>query len=54
MNFYGWLKNRAQENTGITDITMGNPDQNNTLGQMNQQLTQSEIMFGLDIDMICE
>lgn len=54
MNFYQWLKNRWQENTGITDIKMWNPDQNSTLWQMNQQLSQSDIMFWLDVDMICE
>lgn len=54
MNFYNWLKSRGQENTGITDIQLWNPDQNATLWQMQQQLSQSDIMFGLDVDMICE
>lgn len=54
MNFYQRLKSRWQENTGITDIKMWNPDQNATLWQMEQQLTQSDIMFWLDVDMICE
>ncbi len=54
MNFYQRLKNRGQENTSITDIRLWNPDQNDTLWQMQQQLTQSDIMFWLDIDMICE
>lgn len=52
MNYFAWLRNKAQENTGITNVLMWLPDANNTLWQMNQQIQQADNVFDLDIEMM--